>query len=231
MGLLGKMMLKLGFVERWVHIVMLCVLTISYSFLVNDSTHGYLHPLPELRQGDPLSPYLFLLCVEGLFALIEQYEQDGPLKGVTICRSTPIVSHLLFADDSFFFARATMKDCEKIIDILQQYKRASGQKVNLHNSVICFSWNVKRPQQDSLSSLLRVSRVEHHDVYLRLPLIVGRWIGAHFNYIKERLWKRLQSGKDKLLSGARKEILIKVVAQAIRIYTIVFFYQNIFVMI
>ncbi|CAL8999802.1 unnamed protein product [Prunus brigantina] len=118
------------------------------------------------------------------------------------------MSHLLFADESFFFAQATMEDCEKIIDILQQYKRESGQKVNLQKSVMCFCRNVKRPQQDSFS-LLGVSRVEHHDVYLRLSLIVGRRTGAHFNSIKERLWKRLQSGKDKLLSGARKEILIK----------------------
>ncbi|KAI5322573.1 hypothetical protein L3X38_031645 [Prunus dulcis] len=96
----------------------------------------YIHCLGYTK-GIPYQ-YLFLLCAEGLFALIEQNERDGPLKGITICRSTPIVSHLLFADDSFFFARPTMEDCEKIIDILQQYKRASGQKAKVPAKVHMF---------------------------------------------------------------------------------------------
>jgi hypothetical protein len=93
----------MGFSQKWISWIMLCVETVDYSVILNGSMIGPVVPGRGLRQGDPLSPYLFILCAEGLSALIRKAEGRGDIHGVKICRNAPIVSHLLFADDCFLF--------------------------------------------------------------------------------------------------------------------------------
>jgi hypothetical protein len=94
---------KLGFHRRWVDLIMTCVSTTSYTVMVNGAPYGYIKPSRGLRQGDPLSPYLFLLCAEGLSALIRKSEREKAIRGIAICRRGPRLSHLFFADDSIIF--------------------------------------------------------------------------------------------------------------------------------
>lgn len=95
-------MLKLGFNHRWVDLIMMCVTTVKYSVLVNGKSVRPIQPSRGLRQGCPLSLYLFMLCDQGLFALIENAEQRGLLHGVKICWIAPSIFYFLFEDDSFF---------------------------------------------------------------------------------------------------------------------------------
>ena len=78
---LEVIMRKMGFSERWISLVMMCVTTVSYEVLINGEPKGKITPSSGLRQGDPISLYLFLLCVEGLFALIRKKEAVGQLGG------------------------------------------------------------------------------------------------------------------------------------------------------
>ena len=89
---------KMGFHDRWVKLMMVCIITASYSILINGEPHGEITPTRGLRQGDPLSPYLFLMCTKGLHGLISKAANDGDIKGVSICRNGPKLAHLLFAD-------------------------------------------------------------------------------------------------------------------------------------
>ena len=100
---LRQIMLKLGFPGDWVERVMSCVSSTSFSILINGKPFGMINPTRGLQQGDPLSPYLFLLCVEGFTSLLQKAELEGNIHGVSICRSAPKISHLLFADDSLLF--------------------------------------------------------------------------------------------------------------------------------
>jgi hypothetical protein len=79
---------------------MSCVKSVSYSILVNGSQFGRITPTRGIRQGDPLSPYLFLMCAEGLSYLLKQAEGDGAIYGVPIAARGTRLSHLFFADDS-----------------------------------------------------------------------------------------------------------------------------------
>jgi hypothetical protein len=97
---LEAMMLKLGFHRRFVAIVMRCVTTVKYRIKVNGDLTDEIIPSRGLRQGDPLSPYLFLLCAEAFSSLLKKAEEDNLIQGVRICPNAPSVSHLLFADDS-----------------------------------------------------------------------------------------------------------------------------------
>lgn len=92
-------MLKLGFDSRWVQLIMSCVSSVQYRVNFNGVLTEVIKPSRGLRQGDPLSPYLFLLVAEGLSSMLQGAENRGDLVGIRVCREAPMISHLLFADD------------------------------------------------------------------------------------------------------------------------------------
>ena len=91
------------FNEKWINLVMVCVKTVTYSILVNGEPCGMIHPTRGIRQGDSLSPFLFLLCTERLDGLIKQAKRSGEIHGYSLCRRGPKLTHLLFANGSLIF--------------------------------------------------------------------------------------------------------------------------------
>ncbi|KAM5560293.1 hypothetical protein ABKV19_021457 [Rosa sericea] len=215
---LEVVMLKMGFCNVWVNWVMASVRTVSYSFIVNGDPRGRIIPSRGLRQGDAISPYLFLLVAEALSRLIMVAERDDRLHGVEVCRGAPSISHLFFADDSFIFFKAEAAECMVLKGILQDYENASGQQVNLQKSCISFSKNVALDCQEELASLLGVTRVEKHDKYLGLPTEISYSKEEAFAFLNEKIRARTQGWREKTLSVAGREVLIKAVAQAIPSY-------------
>ena len=102
-GFLERIMQKMGFEARWINLVMECIKTPSYDVLINGESQGYISPSRGIRQGDPLSSYLFLLCAEGFSALLRKAERDRRLTSISISRGGPGLSHLLFANDNLLF--------------------------------------------------------------------------------------------------------------------------------
>lgn len=80
------MMTKLGFQREWVDLIMKCVSSVTYRIKVNGEYTDTVTPQRGLRQGDPLSPYLFLLCAEGLSAMLRKAEWDGEIVGIQVSR-------------------------------------------------------------------------------------------------------------------------------------------------
>ncbi|XP_026398414.1 uncharacterized protein LOC113294224 [Papaver somniferum] len=78
----------------------LCVSTVSYSILLNGIPTGFFQPERGLRQGDPLSPYLYIICSEALSSYIDSLQKKGVVEGIKVCKDSPEMTHLLFADDS-----------------------------------------------------------------------------------------------------------------------------------
>ena len=96
-------MRKIGFSEKWIGLIMVCIKTVTYSIQVNGKPQGLIQPTKGIRQGDPLSPFLFLLYTEGLHGLMQQFVRMGELKGLSISWNGPQLTHLLFVDNSLFF--------------------------------------------------------------------------------------------------------------------------------
>ena len=122
---LEKIMLKMGFYQKWVDLVSACIKSVTYSILLNGQPHGLITPSCGLRQGDPFSPYLFLLVTEGLHALFKKAKENENIMGVSLCAAGPRVVHLLFADDSLVFCRATIAECVQIQSLLFLYEQAN----------------------------------------------------------------------------------------------------------
>ena len=217
-GFLKGMMIKLGFPEVWVDRVMSCVSTPSFSIRINGKAYGNIVPTRGIRH--PLSPYLFLICAKGFTSLLAKAEFEGSLHGVAVCRHAPSVTNLLFADDSLIFCQANKNEVQVVSDTLQLYAEASGQCINLEKSSAYFNSNVPVDQKAWIIDKLKVKEVEKFDAYLGLPTLIGRWKYDTFAFIKERVWKKMQGWKGKLLSRASKEVLIKAVAQSIPTFLI-----------
>lgn len=88
-------MLKMGFDRRWVKIIMACVTSVQYSVRFNSMKTEVFKPTRGLRQGDPLSPYLFLLVAEGLSSMLKGAEDKGELEGIKVCRDAPMITLII----------------------------------------------------------------------------------------------------------------------------------------
>ncbi|KAL5541281.1 hypothetical protein UlMin_042503 [Ulmus minor] len=214
-----EVMRKLGFSEGWIKKIMDCVTSVYYSLLINGEKVGYIRPSRGLRQGDPLSPYLFLLCAEGLSSLIHTFERTGQLQGMRCGTNGPTISHLFFADDSLLFLEASPASCYAIKEILLQYEKASGQLVNYSKSAVCFGPGISEEDIGRMVDTLGVAQVKCHEHYLGLPCFSGKNKSKLFASIKDRVWNKLCGWKSKLLSAGGREILTKAIIQAIPTYS------------
>ena len=130
-----------------------------------------------------------------------------------------MISHLLFADDSLLFFRASMENAQEINDVLRVYCRASGQQVNMDKSSIIFAKGIPQRRREEIMDLLDVHNMSLSEKYLGMPSDVGASVNGAFKYLKDRVWKRVQGWMEQSLSAGGKEVLIKAVAQAIPTYS------------
>ena len=135
-----------------------------------------------------------------------------------LCRNGPKLTHLFFADDCLIFCRPTLDECNKIQELLAYYETASGQVINKEKTTLYFNRNTNEVTQEAIKVALDVPAIRHYEKYLCLPSFVGRNRTACFTQIKERIWGHMQGWKEKLLSQAGQEIMIKAVVQFIPVY-------------
>jgi hypothetical protein len=215
---LENMMRRLGFDERWISLMMAYVSSVRYQVRFNSEETEMFEPTRGLRQGDPLSPYLFLLCAEGLSSLLLFEEEVGGIDGVRVCRNAPSVSHLLFADDSLILMKADMINATSLQQVLDTYCANSGQLVSVSKSSIFFSPNTNVIARVEICETLHIDTEALSDKYLGLPAIVGADRSDCFLHFVERIIEKINGWKEKLLSIGGKEILLKAVAQAIPVF-------------
>jgi hypothetical protein len=220
---LEAVMLKMGFDPRWVCLVMKCVTSVRYSIIVNGNPVGDFTHSRGIRQGDPLSPYLFLLRPECFSSMLHHAEQRGFISGVPTSPKGPRISHLFFADDSLLFCKANRVEWRHLMKIISTYEAGSGQKVNLQKTSAFFSRNTSLDRRQEILQLSGFSESHGIEAYLGLPTFVGRFRNQAFHFIKEKVWNKLNNWKINFLSQAGKEILLKAVIPAIPTYCMCIF--------
>ncbi|KAA3466605.1 LINE-1 reverse transcriptase isogeny [Gossypium australe] len=148
--------IKLGFASDWIDLILLGVRTCG------------------LRQDNPLLPCLFIICAEDLSSLLRQAEEHGDIHVIAVCKGTSRVSHLSFADNSFFIFKATEEESRKIKSILTGYEEASRQSINDQKWSIMFTPNMNSVTTGIIQSILGVESPIDHECYLGLPSLVGK---------------------------------------------------------
>lgn len=140
---LNQVLLHMGFPHHFREVIMRCVKYVSFSAMINESLGKEFKPQRGLKQGDPLSPYLFIiLCADSLLVGISKAVQSGALHDIRICPRAPIISYIFFVDGSLIFGKATEIEAAHLVQILRKYEEASHQRINFNKSELSFSRNV-----------------------------------------------------------------------------------------
>ncbi|QHO00044.1 uncharacterized protein DS421_13g403050 [Arachis hypogaea] len=224
---LEEVLKAFGFCQKWVKMMMSCVTGANYRFKVNgkltkknqtSKLTKKIKPQRGLRQGDPLSPYLFIIAAEVFTILMNRAEREGDITGMKLAPNAPNLTHLLFADDCIIFSKAREEDIYQLIQILNVYTEASGQRINLDKSGIIFGNHVSINTRVQIEEILGISTWDNPGKYLGLPAKWGRSKMKALEWIEDKVNKKIEGWKEKLLNQAGKEILIKAVIQAIPSY-------------
>lgn len=198
---------------------MWCVKSTTLSILWNGEKLTPFNPPRGLWQGDPLSPYLFVLCMEMLALNIQQKVYQGIWKPIQVSRGGPGISHLFFPDDVLLFCHAIPSQVQVVMESVDDFCIASGLKVNFEKSKAMCSAKVPRYRQRELSQHSSINLVSSLGIYLGFPLINGRVNKGHYTKVVERIQTRMASWKSRLLNKAGKLCLVKSVTSSMPVYT------------
>ncbi|XP_048596342.1 uncharacterized protein LOC125578099 [Brassica napus] len=206
-GYLRALLRALGFEENWIEKIMFCVSTVRYATLINEIPYGPILPERGLRQGDPMSPFLFVLCTEGLIHLMHKAVENGSIHGIQFSEEGPMIHHMLFADDCLLICKASSEQANKLIEILQIYESATGQLINVAKSAITFGVKVKDNIKAEIKQITGIEKEGGTGSYLGLPECFSGSKTEILAYIYDRLRDRLSGWFAKLLSlGERKSL-------------------------
>jgi hypothetical protein len=195
-----------------------CITTVSFSILVNGQLSHPFKPHRGIRQGDLLSPYLFILCADVFSRMLTNNQDQSKITGIKIAQDAPKVSHLFFADNSLIFCKANKAEAENLLGVFEDYQRISGQKINMEKSEMTFSPYIQQHIKDEFHSILPFSITSNISKYLGMPTQIGQSRQASFNFIMNKVRNKLKGWKERHLSYAGRGILISAVIQALPTY-------------
>lgn len=170
---------------------MSCVTSTKISVLFNRGALEHFYPSRGLRQGDPISPYLFILCMEYLGYLLEKKCMEGVWKPLKASHENIGISHLVFADDLNLFAKVDEESCEAILEVLNEFCEESGQKVSLDKSRVYFSSNVQAEIREGTYARLEIQATANIGKYLGFPINHKGVARNRLNFIVERVISKL----------------------------------------
>ena len=215
-----SIMEKLRFHPTQVNWIRLCISSSSFSIILNGSPFGRFSRERGLRQGDPLSSFLFILGFEVLSRLLFRKEAIGNLRGLKISKNSLAIHHLFFVDDLLIFGKATPKEANNIHSYLEKYCLWSGQSINSSKSFISFSKNTNPSTITLILNILPDSPNPANSSYLRLSILFDNSKKDAFQNIIDRVNSKMDGWCAKTLSQARRLMLIKFVAVTIPSYTV-----------
>jgi len=211
---------KLGFHPTWIGWIKECVTTVSYSLIVNDEVCGFFTSSRGIRQGDPLSPYLFLICMEVLTRALRTAQTPNKFGiGFKIAPRAEKLPRLLFADDSLLFCQTNLESCRRLSNVLSDFCCSSGQLISFHKCSLTFSKNSTTHDKQIVSSVFNIMQQTTLGKYLGCPIFQGRLTKATFSDLTNKAAAKLQLWKTKHISKAGRVVLIQANLESLPAHT------------
>ncbi|GFZ17169.1 hypothetical protein Acr_26g0004390 [Actinidia rufa] len=218
------MMELMHFPQKWRHWIQECLSSARVSVLVNGSPCEEFQMQKGIRQGDPMSPYLFIIVAEGLNWLLKNAELLGSFSGLKMGINGLVVTHLQFADDTLIFCQPNLAELVSIKNVLRRFEHISGLKINYQKSVMSgvgMEATEMQPLADALNCQIQMLPIK----YLGLPLGANPKLKSTWKPVVDKIKFRLSSWKRRQLSFGGRIVLIKAVLLSLPLY-----YMSIFKM-
>ncbi|KAA3460126.1 reverse transcriptase [Gossypium australe] len=207
-----------GIPESLRKVIMNAISSSTMQILWNGVPSRPFKPVRGIRQGCPLSPYLFVLCMEWLGNCIRHEMGKGRWQPIRLARSGPDLSHLFFADDLVIFGKAEMSQAQTLKDILRRFCNLSGHRISSRKSNIFFSKGVDTILEDQISQFFGFQKVLNLGKYLGVPLLHDRVTKSTLNFVIDKVRSKLQNWDARKLSLAGRITLAQSVLLTIPSY-------------
>ncbi|KAG8373235.1 hypothetical protein BUALT_Bualt11G0002600 [Buddleja alternifolia] len=194
--------------------IIFCVKCVKPRVLWNGKPFPSISPSYGLSQGDPLSPYLFVICVGCLSYLIEHSVEEGTWKPISVCRGGPKLSHVFVADDLIFLAQETRDNAINIDKLMGEFCACFSLKVNKNKSRIFFSRSTRHGLSRSIAKILDFSCTMDLGKYLGVPLVHNGASPSLYQELINKAQFQLASWKSRLLNLEGRSTLINSVTMA-----------------
>ncbi|XP_061370519.1 uncharacterized protein LOC133313201 [Gastrolobium bilobum] len=208
----------IGLPDSLVQLIFSCISTASMRLLWNGMATKEIIPGWGIRQGDPISPYLFVLCMEKLAQLIQMAVETEAWKPIVLRKNAPPISHLLFADDIILCAEASLEQAHVINQVLRVFSDAFGQKISKEKTRVFFSKNVSLGRAKEISGSLGIGITPDLGKYLGVPLFHKRVTKNTFRNVLDRVQGRLSRWNQSSLTLAGRATLAKSVLESLPVY-------------
>nr|GEU31439.1 hypothetical protein [Tanacetum cinerariifolium] len=214
---LGFILTRFGFHPSMVKWIMACVTSPSFSICINGYNHGYFKGKQGLRQGDPLSPYLFTLVMEILTLILQRWVRiSDSFRYHKHCDESNIIN-LCFADDLFLFTRGDLDSAKVVMESLDEFKQVSSLVPSIPKSMVYFC-NVANHVKLAILNIMPFAEGTLHVQYLGVPLISSRLLNQDCKILVENDRNRIGDWKNKSISFAGRLQLCKSVILSMQIY-------------
>eukprot|EP00253_Pinus_taeda_P006734 PITA_06734 len=211
-----QMLISFGFCSTWVRWIMSLITSSHFSLLFNGFPSRPFKPSRGIRQGDPLSPFLFVIMAEGLGRHIKQALQSNQLRGISIHNSLAS-SHQQFVDDTILYGYPLAQEASRLKSLLNDFSDASGTQVNSSKSQIFFL-HTPPSVKSAVSCILGFQSASLPSTYLGAPLTASTIKQPAWKALLEKLDSKLNLWTHRSLNLASRIVLIKSILQAMPLY-------------
>jgi len=211
---LVRVLRSFGFAERIIDMIVRLISNNWYSVLINGQSYGFFQSSRGLKQGDQLSPTLFIIAAEVLARNLNNLYEEHDFIGYGMPKWSPKINHLSYADDTILFCSGNGVSIHKMMKVLREYELESGRMINLEKSL--FYLHEKTPVRvcKRIKRLTGIKQGNFPFIYLGCPVFYGKKNKSHFEELIKKVMKRLNLWQNKLLTFGGRYILITHVLQS-----------------
>lgn len=207
-----KILRAFGFANAWIRWISNLISSTFFSILINGIPTSTFRPSRGIRQGDPLSPFLFIIMAEGLGRCINSAILSRNLKGINL-HQAPTISHQQFVDDNMIFGHSSVQEARTLISLLDNFSKSSGALINKVKSQIFF-FNTHPTTQRAIAHILGFSIATLPSKYLGAPLIASAHKHSSWTTLLEKMEAKVFLWTHRSLNMASRLVLIKAVLQS-----------------